>query len=180
VTAGGSQEAAVQSAAPVSIGRPRHRPGVSGAGGGVTRVIDRVSLSFDQAGINMLLGPSGCGKSTLLHMLGGVRPMGVSTPTSGSVLIDGVECHGAARRRGDGFPALCQSTGPDGVRQCRLPVPAQALASSGAEAEWRRVADILKAVGLSDKRGLRRRSSPAARTSAWRWRGRWSCGRASC
>jgi ABC-type Fe3+/spermidine/putrescine transport system ATPase subunit len=44
----------------------------------------------------MLLGPSGCGKSTLLHMLGGVRPMGVRTPTSGSVLIDGSECHGAA------------------------------------------------------------------------------------
>jgi ABC-type sugar transport system ATPase subunit len=52
-------------------------------GGGVTRVIDQVSLSFDQPGINMLLGPSGCGKSTLLHMLGGVRPMGVETPTAG-------------------------------------------------------------------------------------------------
>jgi ABC-type lipoprotein export system ATPase subunit len=53
------------------------------AGGGVTRVIDQVSLRFDRPGINMLLGPSGCGKSTLLHMLGGVRPMDVSTPTAG-------------------------------------------------------------------------------------------------
>jgi ABC-type nitrate/sulfonate/bicarbonate transport system ATPase subunit len=63
-------------------------------GGGVTRVIDRVSLRFDRPGINMLLGPSGCGKSTLLHMLGGVRPMAVVTPTAGQILIDGVACQG--------------------------------------------------------------------------------------
>jgi ABC-type sugar transport system ATPase subunit len=55
-------------------------------GGGVTRVIDGVDLNFERPGINMLLGPSGCGKSTMLHMMGGVRPLGVKTPTSGSVL----------------------------------------------------------------------------------------------
>ena len=64
-------------------------------GGGVTRVVDGISLKFDRPGINMLLGPSGCGKSTILHMLGGVRPIATKTPTSGRVLIDGVECHGA-------------------------------------------------------------------------------------
>ena len=63
-------------------------------GGGTTRVIDGVSVDFSKPGINMLLGPSGCGKSTLLHMMGGVRPMGVKTPTSGTILIDGVECDG--------------------------------------------------------------------------------------
>ena len=62
---------------------------------GVVRVVDRVSLHYDRPGINMLLGPSGCGKSTLLHMMGGVRPIGVATPTSGQILIDGVPCHGA-------------------------------------------------------------------------------------
>jgi ABC-type nitrate/sulfonate/bicarbonate transport system ATPase subunit len=40
----------------------------------------------------MLLGPSGCGKSTLLYMMGGVRPMNVAVPTSGSVSIDGEPC----------------------------------------------------------------------------------------
>lgn len=59
---------------------------------GVDRIVDDVSLTFDGAGINMLLGPSGCGKSTVLKMMGGVRPLGVKTPTSGSILIDGVEC----------------------------------------------------------------------------------------
>ena len=57
--------------------------------GGVVRVVDRISLHFDRPGINMLLGPSGCGKSTILHMMGGVRPIGVATPTSGEVLVDG-------------------------------------------------------------------------------------------
>ena len=64
-------------------------------GTGVVRVIDTISLKIERPGIVMLLGPSGCGKSTLLHMMGGVRPIGVSTPTSGEVLIDGVPCHEA-------------------------------------------------------------------------------------
>jgi len=60
-------------------------------GTGVLRVVDGISMTL-QPGINMLLGPSGCGKSTILHMMGGVRPIGVQTPTSGTVLIDGQPC----------------------------------------------------------------------------------------
>jgi ABC-type nitrate/sulfonate/bicarbonate transport system ATPase subunit len=63
-------------------------------GNGVLRVVDGISLSLT-SGINMLLGPSGCGKSTILHMMGGVRPIGVATPSSGTVLIDGQPCVGA-------------------------------------------------------------------------------------
>jgi ABC-type nitrate/sulfonate/bicarbonate transport system ATPase subunit len=85
--------AAVSPAAPVSIElREIVQEYPKRDGEGVVRVVDRVSLNFDRPGINMLLGPSGCGKSTLLHMMGGVRPMGVTTPTSGEVLIDGVAC----------------------------------------------------------------------------------------
>jgi ABC-type nitrate/sulfonate/bicarbonate transport system ATPase subunit len=62
--------------------------------GSTLRVLDKVSLKFERPAINMLLGPSGCGKSTLLRMLGGVRPWNVSTPTSGSVEIDGKPCVG--------------------------------------------------------------------------------------
>ena len=60
--------------------------------GGILRVIDGISLTLDRPDIVMLLGPSGCGKSTLLHMMGGVRPIGVKSPTAGQVLIDGVPC----------------------------------------------------------------------------------------
>ncbi len=63
-------------------------------GDGVLRVVDGISLTLDQPGITMLLGPSGCGKSTILRMMGGVRPLGVVTPTSGTVSIDGEPCHG--------------------------------------------------------------------------------------
>lgn len=56
------------------------------------RIVDDVSLSYDKPGINMLLGPSGCGKSTIMKMMGGVRPYGTKTPTSGTVTIDGVPC----------------------------------------------------------------------------------------
>lgn len=63
-------------------------------GSGVLRVVDGISLNLSP-GINMLLGPSGCGKSTILHMMGGVRPIGVATPTSGTVLIDGEPCTAA-------------------------------------------------------------------------------------
>ncbi len=62
--------------------------------GKVLRVLDDVSLTFEQPSINMLLGPSGCGKSTLLRMLGGVRPWNVATPTTGRVEIEGQACDG--------------------------------------------------------------------------------------
>ena len=42
-----------------------------------------------------LVGPSGCGKSTLLDLLGGL-----TTPTSGRILLDGRPIEGPARDRG--------------------------------------------------------------------------------
>lgn len=62
------------------------------SGEGTVRIVGGVSLIYDKPGIYMLLGPSGCGKSTVLKMMGGVRPYGVVSPTSGEVLIDGQPC----------------------------------------------------------------------------------------
>ena len=124
--------------------------------GGVTRVIDRVALTFDKPGINMLLGPSGCGKSTMLHMLGGVRPMGVTTPTSGSVLIDGVECHGAHDDAVMVFQRYANRPDLSVFDNVAFPFRLKLWKSRVPAGEWRqRVADMLKAVGLADKAGLR-------------------------
>ena len=48
--------------------------------------VDDVSLNVYQGELFSLLGGSGCGKTTLLRMLAGFE-----TPTSGRILIDGVD-----------------------------------------------------------------------------------------
>jgi putrescine transport system ATP-binding protein len=48
--------------------------------------VDEVSLSIHKGEIFAVLGSSGCGKSTLLRMLAGFEK-----PTSGSVILDGVD-----------------------------------------------------------------------------------------
>jgi putative ABC transport system ATP-binding protein len=45
-----------------------------------------VDLAVRPAEFVSIVGPSGCGKSTLLHLLGGL-----ARPTSGRILVDGVE-----------------------------------------------------------------------------------------
>ncbi len=53
--------------------------------GGV-KAVDNVSLQIGRGEFFALLGPSGCGKTTLLRMLAGFE-----TPTSGHIIIDGVD-----------------------------------------------------------------------------------------
>lgn len=125
-------------------------------GEGVNRVVDGVDLDFDQPGINMLLGPSGCGKSTLLRMMGGVRPLGIQTPTSGQILIDDKPCEGPHDDAVMVFQRYANR--PDlSVRQNvafpfrlklwkdRVPLPEQK----------KRVDEMLEEVGLADKADLR-------------------------
>ncbi len=45
-----------------------------------------VNLQIEEGDFVSLVGPSGCGKSTLLHVIGGLTP-----PTSGRVIVDGMD-----------------------------------------------------------------------------------------
>ena len=128
----------------------------SAQGASVTRVVDGVNLAFDRPGINMLLGPSGCGKSTILHMLGGVRPMGTKTPTSGKILIDGVECEGAHDDSVMVFQRYANRPDLSVFDNVAFPFRLKLWRQRVPAAEWKqRVADTLAAVGLADKQGLR-------------------------
>ncbi len=123
------------------------------ADGKVTRVVDRIDLVFNQPNINMLLGPSGCGKSTLLHMMGGVRPMGVASPTSGTVLIDGQECHGAHDDAVMVFQRYANRPDLSVIENVAYPFRFSLWRKRVPKAEWqKRVTDMLAAVGLSDKK----------------------------
>ena len=60
----------------------KHYPAIGRAG--ITRAVDRVSLTIDPGELFFLLGPSGCGKTTLLRMIAGFIE-----PTAGSLAVNG-------------------------------------------------------------------------------------------
>jgi ABC-type nitrate/sulfonate/bicarbonate transport system ATPase subunit len=124
-------------------------------GGGITRVVDGVDIAIDKPGIVMLLGPSGCGKSTLLHMMGGVRPLGVPTPTSGSVVIDGQQCHGPHDDAVMVFQRYANRPDLSVFDNVAFPFRLKLWRQRVTESDWRpRVEDMLRAVGLADKQKL--------------------------
>jgi ABC-type Fe3+/spermidine/putrescine transport system ATPase subunit len=124
--------------------------------GGMLRVLDRIDLHFERPGINMLLGPSGCGKSTLLHMMGGVRPIGVTTPTSGAVLIDGAPCHEAHDDAVMVFQRYANRPDLTVWEDVAFPFRLACWKRKVARSEWApRVDAMLEAVGLSGHRNHR-------------------------
>jgi putative ABC transport system ATP-binding protein len=67
---------------------------IFGAGRTQVRAVDGVDLVSRSGEITLIMGPSGSGKTTLLSMLGGLLH-----PTSGRVLIEGVDLWSLDRRR---------------------------------------------------------------------------------
>jgi putative ABC transport system ATP-binding protein len=62
---------------------------VYGEGEAQVRALDGVSVGFRRGELTAIMGPSGSGKSTLMHCLAAL-----DRPTSGSVVVDGVELTG--------------------------------------------------------------------------------------
>lgn len=61
--------------------------------GGLTAV-DSVSLSVEEGNIHALIGPNGAGKSTMFNLI-----TGIYTPTSGSILFDGIPIESGSPHR---------------------------------------------------------------------------------
>jgi ABC-type nitrate/sulfonate/bicarbonate transport system ATPase subunit len=128
----------------------------SADGKAAVEVIGGIDLSMTKPSINMLLGPSGCGKSTLLRMMGGVRPFGVATPTSGTVKIDGVECTGPHDDSVMVFQRYANRPDLTVEENVAFPFTLSLWKKriDAAEAK-KRTQELLAAVGLSDKKDLR-------------------------
>ncbi len=142
---------------------------------GDVRAVDAVDLQVQKGEFLSLLGPSGCGKTTSLRMIAGFEQ-----PTSGEVLIGGVDATGIPPWKRDVntvfqqyalFPHLSVLDNVSyGLRQRGV--------SRGERDRLAR--EALELVQLRGLEARDRASSPAASSSAWRWRAPSSCAPGCC
>jgi putative ABC transport system ATP-binding protein len=121
-----------------------------------THALRGVSLTIPRGSFTCIVGPSGHGKSTLMHLLGGL-----DRPTSGAVLLDGVELGklnepqlAALRARKVGFVfqffnLLNSLTALENVEMAMM------MAGVSARQQAVRAKELLDRVGLADRAGHR-------------------------
>lgn len=121
-----------------------------GTGETQVKALDNVSLSVESGEFVAIIGPSGSGKSTLLHILGGV-----DVPTSGSVVINGVDISNLDetalaifRRRHIGLIYQFYNLIPILTVKENLTLP---LLLDGRKPDERVVDDLLKTLGLTER-----------------------------
>ena len=125
---------------------------VYGEGEAATRAIDDVSFTVAEGEFVAIVGSSGSGKATLLHLIGGV-----DRPTSGTVLVNGVDVYHASdeqlavfRRREVGLVYQFYNLVPvlNVVENMTLPV-----ALDGRDVNEQRLAVLLSKLGLRGREG---------------------------
>ena len=123
---------------------------VFGEGDAAVRALDGVTVGFPRGKFTAIMGPSGSGKSTLMHVLAGL-----DRPTSGSVVIEGVELGGLddrklteLRRDKIGFVFQFFNLLPvlSAEENIRLP-----LSLAGRKPDPERLEQLIDAVGLGDR-----------------------------
>lgn len=121
-----------------------------GTGETQVKALDNVSLSVESGEFVAIIGPSGSGKSTLLHILGGI-----DVPTSGSVVINGVDISNLDetalaifRRRQIGLIYQFYNLIPILTVKENLTLP---LLLDGRKPDERVVDDLLKTLGLTER-----------------------------
>ncbi len=78
---------------PVAVAFADDLTKVYGTGEAQVTALDKVTVAFQRARLTAIMGPSGSGKSTLMHCMAAL-----DSPTSGRVVIDGVELGGLRDR----------------------------------------------------------------------------------
>ena len=123
---------------------------VFGEGEAAVTALDGVSVEFPAGGLTAIMGPSGSGKSTLMHLLAGL-----DRPTSGTVVIDGVDLSGLddaelteLRRDNVGFVFQFFNLLPvlDARENILLP-----LKLAGRDVDEARFDRLIGAMGLADR-----------------------------
>ena len=114
-------------------------------------VLKDISLSVSEGEIVSIIGPSGSGKSTLLHLIGGL-----DRPDSGKVWIDGTDIYSRKddklaqfRRKKIGFIFQDFNLIPSLNVWENIVLP---LGLDNRKVKPREVEDILKKIGLQDKK----------------------------
>jgi iron(III) transport system ATP-binding protein len=141
---------------------------------GKLTVVDEVSFTVSPGELVTLLGPSGCGKTTTLRMVAGLEPV-----TSGRIAIGGTDVTLRAANERDvsmvfqSYALFPHMTVLENV--CYGP-----LSTSSDKVAARKLAHAkLEMLGWPGSAIACRRSSPAASSSASRWRAR-SCSSQRC
>ena len=125
---------------------------VLAAGGRSVTILDRISFQIPAKQTVAIVGPSGSGKSTLLGLMAGL-----DRPSAGSIHLDGMDIttmteSRMARFRREKVGYIFQSFHliPTLTAMENVAVP---LELSGEHGAGERAADLLSAVGLSDRMG---------------------------
>jgi lipoprotein-releasing system ATP-binding protein len=139
-----------------------------GTGDAASTVLHGIDLVLFRGELAALQGPSGSGKTTLLNILGTLM-----RPTQGTLRMMGADLTRAGdaeltrfRNRNIGFVFQFHHLLPDLTAQENVMMPAAAAAGHETAAMRARSADLLDAVGLSDRRLYR----PAAMSGGQRQR----------
>lgn len=124
---------------------------VYGKGPMAVNALQHVNLQVEKGEFVAITGASGSGKSTLLHMLGAV-----DRPTSGSVVVDGVDVFSKKegelavfRRRKVGFVFQFYNLIPVLTAEENITLP---VMLDGQNVDKELLEEILSSLGLSDRR----------------------------
>jgi putative ABC transport system ATP-binding protein len=122
-----------------------------GEGDAAVDALAGVSVSFERGRFAAIMGPSGSGKSTLMHILAGL-----DRPTSGSVVLDGIELGGLddsdlteLRRDKLGFIFQFFNLLPVLTAEENVVLPLT-IAGRKPDPEW--LERLIEVVGLGDRR----------------------------
>jgi len=121
-----------------------------GEGDAAVDALAGVSVAFERGAFSAIMGPSGSGKSTLMHILAGL-----DRPTSGSVVLDGVEISDLddgdltkLRRDKLGFIFQFFNLIPVLTAEENIVLPLS-IAGEKVDEEWER--RLVETVGLTDR-----------------------------